>query len=68
MKSLLALLVVANLLAFAWMQDWLPGRSAPAVPPAAELAPERLQVIPIERFALPAPASDERGGVGEAAD
>ena len=53
MRVLLVLLVLANLLVFAWWQghldDWLPGaRDTARV--ARQVAPERLQVVPIERL------------------
>ena len=60
MRALLAVLVLANLLALAWWQGWLAAWS-PSAGTAdgrpAEIAPERLRVVPLER--LEAGASSE---------
>ena len=53
MKTLAALLVVANLVAFAWWQGlldrWVPGSREPQRL-EAQIAPERLKLVPLERL------------------
>ncbi len=53
MKKLAALLVVANLLAFAWWQGmldrWLPGSREPQRL-EGQIAPEKLKLVPLERL------------------
>ena len=53
MRGLLAVLVLANLLALAWWQGWLAAWTSPAGTAdgrPAEIAPERLRVVPLERL------------------
>ncbi|GAA4413899.1 hypothetical protein [Quisquiliibacterium transsilvanicum] len=75
MRALLAVLVLANLLAFAWWQGWLEAwspQAGTAVGRPAEIAPERLVVVPLERLEAgassggaqpaPIPAAGEASG------
>lgn len=53
MRLLLLSLVLANLVALAWWQGWLGGgHDAPGTSGGrpAEIAPERLRVVPLERL------------------
>ena len=53
MRTLALVLLCANLVAFAWWQGWLDRWYAPQRDPgrvAAQVAPDRLQVVPLERL------------------
>lgn len=61
MKAIAALLVVANLAAFAWWKGWLdPWLSGAREPQrlAAQVAPEKLTVVPVGRLDRPAELAD----------
>lgn len=61
MKAIAALLVVANLVAFAWWKGWLdPWLSGAREPQrlAAQVAPEKLKVVPVSRLDRPAELAD----------
>jgi len=75
LRALLVVLVLANLLALAWWQGWLAAWSSPAGTAdgrPAEIAPERLRVVPLERLEAgassgavqpaPIPAAGEASG------
>ncbi|MFP5460672.1 MAG: hypothetical protein ACLGII_03740 [Gammaproteobacteria bacterium] len=75
MRALLVVLVLANLLAFAWWQGWLAAwspQAGTADERPAEIAPERLRVVPLERLETgaspgamqpaPIPAAGEASG------
>lgn len=79
MRVLLAALLFANLLALAWWQGWLAAWWSPggeAGSRAAEIAPERLRVVPLERLgagsapdaAPPAPIPEAGVSAGAARD
>lgn len=79
MRAVLAILVFANLLALAWWQGWLAAWISPAGTAdgrPAEIAPERLRVVPLERLeagaspgaARPAPIPAAGAASGAAAD
>jgi hypothetical protein len=60
-KAIAALLVVANLVAFAWWKGWLdPWLSGAREPQrlAAQVAPEKLKVVPVSRLDRPAAPAD----------
>lgn len=53
MRTLVLLLVLANLVALAWWQGWLDRWYAPQREPArvaAQVAPEKLRVVPLEQL------------------
>ncbi len=60
MKPLLALLLVANLAALAWVQGWVGDWFGTELSQArqAEIEPQRLVVVPQQRLAPPRAAED----------
>ncbi|HEY5632507.1 MAG TPA: hypothetical protein VIT02_01980 [Burkholderiaceae bacterium] len=62
MRALALVLLCANLAAFAWWQGWLDRWYAPQRDPgrvAAQVAPQKLRVVPLERLPRAATAGAE---------